>query len=170
MPPEETTAQVASKANKPSHAGAKVFVACKMETGLRLRVFKMMTEHEPTPMGPREVTVARFEREAYVNGVGKRLEAAPRCEVVAGYAITAGIDKDLWDRWLKDNEESEIWVNELIFAHEDADYLRGWCREHASAMSGTQPLSGGDDPRAPKTALKLEDEEGRAKNNPRRAA
>jgi hypothetical protein len=164
---EQATAQTAARANKHSHAGVKVTVACKMETGLRLAVYKMVEEREPTPMGPRDVTVARFEKEAYVNGVGKRFEAAPRCEVVAGFALTHGIEGALWDRWVADNINSPMVENHLIFAHEDADYLRGWCREHAVALSGTQQLSGGDDPRAPKAALKVTDEDGRAKASPR---
>lgn len=167
---DQQSAQTTSRLNKPSHAGAKVFVACKMETGLRLRVFKMMKEREPSPMGPREVEVARFEREVWVNGVGKRLEAAPSCEVVAGYAITAGIDKGVWDRWFVDNADSPVVENLLIFAHEDADNLRGWCRDHAETFSGTGQLSGGDDPRAPKGPQTVTDEDGRAKSSPRRAA
>jgi hypothetical protein len=151
-----------------SASGAKVTVACKMETGLRLRVFNMATSHEPVlGGGSREVKIARFAGEVWVNGVGKKIELAPKAEIVAGYALTHGIDRDHWAKWFADNEESDMVENQLIFAHEDPDYLRGWCREREAMRSGTEPLTGGDDARAPKSALRIEDEEGRAKSSPR---
>lgn len=165
----DQTAQ--AKSNRPTSAGAKVTVACKMETGLRLRTFNMIRHQEPVLGGGfREGKIAHFDREVWVNGVGKRMEQAPRCEVVGGYALTPGIDKDHWERWAKDNAESPIVQNELIFAHENADYVRDWCRERVAQTSGTQQLSGGDDPRAPKSNVVITDEDGRAKSNPRRAA
>lgn len=169
--PETQTARAAARVNKTAASGAKVTVASKMETGLRLRVFRFVEDREPVLGGGfRETKIARFDGEVVVNGVGKRLEAQPRCEVVNGYALTHGVDKDHWDRWLADNEASAIVLNGLIFADESADFVRDWCRENEARRSGLQALIGGDDPRAPRAQVPITDEDGRAKASPRQAA
>ncbi|MBV9997137.1 MAG: hypothetical protein JO127_18180, partial [Caulobacteraceae bacterium] len=112
----------AERNNRPESAGAKVTVASKLPMPYRMRVFKMTSFHEPVMGGgTRESRIAQFDREVFINGVSKRIEDQYGCEVVGGYALTYGVDKDLFDRWLAANKDEPIVTKNLIYAHESAE-------------------------------------------------
>jgi hypothetical protein len=51
--------------------------------------------------------------------------------IVGGYALTPGIDQDLWNRWLANNQDSDIVQRDLIFAGPDEAQVRAKARSKA---------------------------------------
>lgn len=118
--------------------GAAVDVCCKLPNGLHLAVFRMEDHVEPV-MGGGVRTVQRAvpEGRVTVRGTGRRLDD-PR--IVGGYAVTRGVDADLWARWMAQNKDSDIVRNGLIFADEKPAMATGKAKEQADIRSGLEPL------------------------------
>ncbi len=121
---------------------ATVTVACKVPNGLILRVFDMVDRDVPV-LGGGVKTV----KEAQVRGSSIKVlgPAAPfgqlpRAPIAGGYALTHGVDQAFFTEWLKQNAESELVKNGLIFAHEKADYLTKQAQEKEAVTSGLEPL------------------------------
>lgn len=147
------TAHTVSERNPASQSGAKVTIGCKMPNGLKLRVFEMKPFSEPVMGGGvRESKVAHLKGAIHVNGNAKRIEDQFGCEVVGGYAMTPNVDKDAWDRWLADNEDSPMVTNGLIFAHEDHGDAVAEAKVGKKVRSNMEPMEQdpADDPRTPK--------------------
>jgi hypothetical protein len=108
--------------------------------------------------GLRDVKVAHRIGEIYVNGVAKKIEQSFACEVIGGYALTRGVDKDLWDTWLADNLASPMVTRGLIFAHENYDRVADQAKELKDVRSNMEPMAfdPGADPRTPKGQVKIE--------------
>jgi hypothetical protein len=140
---------------QPSSAGAKVVVACKLPHGLRIRPFKMMNERELVlGGGSREQPVARAIGPAVlIQGTAVPYGTIPKCRMAAGYAITEGVDKDLWDSWFANNKDTAMVENGLIGAHDTAERAIDFAKEHAKTRSGMEPFLKKGDPRAPKSPL-----------------
>ena len=136
---------------KQSNSGETVTVACKLPHGLLLRVFDMVPTREPIMGGGyREVQMARECSEQYiVKGNAHAQNMAPSAPISGGYALTFGIPKDFWDRWLKENESSDVVKNNLIFANEKSDYVQDEAEEKAGLRSGLERL----DPNKPPKKL-----------------
>lgn len=123
-------------------AGSTVTVACKIPMGLVLRVFDMVPEREPVMGGGfREVTRAReFPKRAVINGFSYPQNAAPACAIVGGYALTPDVDRELWEKWLEQNKESDMVVNGLIFAHTTTSDATDQSKELEKTRSGLERL------------------------------
>lgn len=152
----------------PSSAGAKVTVACKLPNGLMLQADRMIPSRELVMGGgSREVMVAeKVGLPIQVHGTATSFGEMPKCRVVGGYALTPGVDKELWDQWLKSNENSAMVKNHLIFAYESMDDVEGQAKEQAEVRSGLEPFAKDKDPRAPRAPSNLTavgEEEGRAR-------
>lgn len=135
-----------------SSAGAKVTVALKHPSGIYLQLCKM-EEKEVLTAGDSFKTVkeaVRLEGRIRLNGTAIPFGVQPEYRIVAGYALTEGVDKDFFDEWMKQNADSALVKNELIFAYEKADSTTGKAKEHASSLSGLEPLMQTGDPRAPR--------------------
>lgn len=119
-----------------------VSVACKMPNGLQLRNFEMTSRQEPVMGGgTREVKFAAHTGESVtVYGPATPFGQAPRCLIVGGYAITPGIDADFFAKWLKDNAESDIVKNRVVFAHEKNDVTTDKAKAQAEVKSGMEPV------------------------------
>ncbi len=55
--------------------------------------------------------------------------------IVAGYALTSGIDKDVWDEWWARNQDADIVKRGMILAHENPNTVKSMVR----GISGTKP-------------------------------
>lgn len=119
-----------------------VTIACKMPNGLILRLFDMIDGSEPVMGGgTRSVKVAQEVSERVViHGFSHPQNAAPKALIVGGYALTSGVSKEFWDRWLKDNANTAIVKNRLIFAHEKQDNTKAEAREKKETRSGLERL------------------------------
>jgi hypothetical protein len=61
-------------------------------------------------------------------------------EVVAGFAITEGVDGEIFARWIDWNKDAPFVANRLIFGHEDGARVRDWAKAHGSVNSGMDPI------------------------------
>ncbi len=121
---------------------ASVTVACKLPAGLKLRVFDMIETQEPVMGGgSRTVKVARENpKSVTVKGWSHPQNMAPNAPIVEGFALTPNVDKDVWDAWLKDNADSDVVKNGLIFAHEKAGGAEAESKDKKSLRSGLERL------------------------------
>lgn len=138
--------------SEPATTGETVTVACNLPNGLILRVFDMVNVRRARPGGGfDEEPEARLAGEPFtLHGNRTSFGEEPKCKVVCGYALTRGVPKDLWDRWLEQNEDSDLVRNNLIHAHESMDEAADASEELDGTKSGLQPLNPGDDSRMPR--------------------
>lgn len=80
-------------------------------------------------------------------GFPKRPQTAGREEA---YALTPGVAADFWAEWLKQNEQSDIVRNGMIFAHAQPASLDKMADEREGVRTGLEPVDPDKDPRAPK--------------------
>ena len=132
-----------ARQNKETNSGETVTVACKLPHGLQLRVFDMVTIREPIMGGGfREVPVAQECPEQYVvKGNAHAQNMAPNAPITGGYALTFGIPKEFWERWVKDNAGSDVVKNNLIFANFKNDYVQGEAEDKKDLKSGLERLN-----------------------------
>jgi hypothetical protein len=119
-----------------------VVIACKLPHGIIIRDQEETIVHENVmgggtrkvklyrPVGPRIRVKGPVVPDAFIRSV----------EVVGGYAITEGVDADVFGRWMNWNKDAPYVVNKLIYGHEDRDNVLGWAREHGDVRSGVEPL------------------------------
>jgi hypothetical protein len=152
-----------------------VVVACKLPAGLLLRLHEVRKEAELVMGGgTREVLIARAVGEPVrINGTAapfghqRRDSAGEFVSMSGGYALTFGVDKDFWDKWLAQNAELDAVRNKLLFAHEKPVEVQAIAKDRVSLKTGLEPLTptladGGGrvyqtDPRAPRSIVKSED-------------
>lgn len=122
--------------------GATVSVACKLPHGLHIQLRK----NEKTKDG--EISI----------GVGEvvTLKGANAKDAVAGHGITHGVDKEMFDAWLKQEAHQPFVKNKLVFAQERENSVVAQAKEQAKNVSGFE----GIDPKKPGDGLKPTDYEG----------
>lgn len=120
-----------------------VTVACKMPNGLLLRLFNMEPYFENVlGGGKRETTKARqIGQTVKINGTATPFGSAPACLIVGGFAMTPGIDREFFDRWLEQNADSDVVKNGLIFAHGKATFATGKAKEMTLVRNGLEPIN-----------------------------
>lgn len=135
---------------------ATVTVGCKLPNGLYLRAFRMVTRTEAVlGGGVREYQIAEpIGEPVKINGYAAPFGMAPDAPISGGYALTSGIDEDLWNSWLEANKDSDLVRNNLIFASGRADHAQGRGREQAALRSGLEPLDPNNLPKGIETANK----------------
>lgn len=119
-----------------------VTVACKLPNGLILRVFQMVEHTEPVMGGGnKKVKVARQEgKSVTIRGCAVPFGATPSAPIIGGYALTSNVDADFFALWMKQNADSELVQNKLIFAHEKPDFAAGQANEQQEIRSGLEPI------------------------------
>lgn len=151
--PKQTQAPNGSETRRPSHAGAKVTVACNLPHGLLLRVFRPIKQRVVIGVGRHEM-IDMFEVDGapvHVFGVATEVGKVPRAPIVGGYALTKGVDKDFWDRWLEANEDSQMVKNKCVFAWEREGFAEGEAHENEGRKTNMEPFNpDGTDVRKPK--------------------
>lgn len=123
---------------------ATVTVACKVPNGLIMRVFEMIDTVEPSPMGARNIKKAQqVGKDIRIKGATTPTPNTMNYnQLMHGYGITQGVPKDVWDKWVKDNADSAIVQNKLIFAFEDPNqtFARAAKQRKEGLKSGLEPL------------------------------
>lgn len=142
---------------KPSSAGAKVTVYCKLPTGIRIRTFRMVEAREQVlGGGTREFSVAEpHGPEIIIWGNRFRIGDPQTHEVIGDFGVTHGVDKESWDQWAKDNAESAMVKNKLVFAAENREYGEDAAHDLRDVFSGLGPMAKDGDPRAPQPLANL---------------
>jgi hypothetical protein len=128
--------------------GACVVVACKYPPGFMMRVFEMVKVPQASPMGSIMVMEARQIGEPIkINGTSTPPGMIRDDPLVAGYALTRGVPKEMWDLWVEQNRDSDMVRNKLVFAHEKPDMVQG--RAVNQRKNGVQSGMEGLDPKNP---------------------
>lgn len=141
--------------NRPrAKSGQTVTVACKLPHGLALRLYDMVETNQPVMGGGMKVVkqAQQLPGEFMINGNAHAQNAGPACQITGGYALTPGVPKDFWDRWLEANKGSDMVRNNLIFAHEQTSSADGEAREKEKVRSGLERLDPNNLPRGLRTA------------------
>lgn len=124
--------------------GATVSVGLKLPHGLILKVYDMISSNELVMGGgTREVKKAQqmgetYLLKGYLTRKKNRKETAPL--VIGGYAITSGIPKDFFDKWLEQNKDSDLVRNNLIFAQGTSDRAGDQADDQESTKNGLEPI------------------------------
>jgi len=119
-----------------------VVVACKLPHGLILRVFEMVEFDEPVLGGGfRRSKISQERPERFtINGFSHPQNRAPSHAIVEGFALTPGVPKELWDRWLSQNQRSDMVKNGLIFAQPKTEMAEAASVERKKIKSGLERL------------------------------
>lgn len=144
------TSGASASANIPE--SGHVTVACKLPNGLKLQIYDMEEGSEPV-MGGGTKTVKRavsVGEPVKLNGVAVPFGKVPNYMIVGGYALTTGVDAQLFRRWMRDNWDSPIVTNKLILVHEDKVNVSDAAKDHDSIRSGLEPITPDKDPRIPR--------------------
>ncbi|EGT5722946.1 hypothetical protein FZI38_01155 [Cronobacter sakazakii] len=68
------------------------------------------------------------------------LNGANSSNVVGGYGLTEGVDKDAFEKWLEVHKNQPYVKNELVFAQAKANSAQSKATENASIKSGLEGL------------------------------
>ena len=92
---------------------ATVTVGCRIPNGLRLHVQKRLHDKDtPTPEGTR-----LFDDMGFIDLAPFSANAAPGVRTkTESFTV---VDKDLWDAWLAENEQSSIVTGGSVFKYEE---------------------------------------------------
>lgn len=144
--------QEAKPAKGASKTGETVTVACKMPHGIVIRGFRRSTRSVPVlGGGMRDETYFQPDgREVTILGNARPIGGDYRTRVVAGYALTQGVPKDLWDQWREANAAMPAVTNGLILAFPTTNEAAAEARKNVKVRSGLEPLDPNGDPRRPR--------------------
>lgn len=132
----------AVEAPAPKRSGAKLTVGCKLPHGLKLRIFRSEDIEVPnlgggTRMEKRAVQVGEtvtLKGNAVVFGV------IPEHLITGGFAMTSGVDADFFREWMRQNKDSDVVKQGLIFAQEKADDASAEAQEKRGLRSGLEQI------------------------------
>lgn len=132
-----------------------VTIACKLPNGMVLRLFQMTERAEQVlGGGQRKVKQAALIDRAPITIKGCATPFGVALQTFGGYALTTGVDKEFWEEWVKQNADSDILKNNLMFVQGDEYRAADQAKEQAEITSGLQPLNPDKDIRAPKRVTK----------------
>jgi hypothetical protein len=133
-----------------SRSKSTVAVGCRYPHGLLLRVFDMVGQREPLGGGRfADVKVAQARAEQ-VKLRGYLDPSIPLAVDSKGkYAVTRDVPADFFERWLKDNADSDIVKNEVVFCADSESELKAKGRDFKDERNGMQPV----DPKKPQERM-----------------
>jgi hypothetical protein len=119
-----------------------VTIACKLPHGLVLRVFDMVEFDEPVLGGGfRKSKISQERPERFViNGFSHPQNRAAAHPIIEGFALTPGVPKELWEKWLDQNRRSDMVKNGLIFAQPRSESAEAMAKERKATRSGLERL------------------------------
>ncbi len=74
------------------------------------------------------------------DGYNVTLNGANSSNVVGGYGLTEGVDKDAFEKWLEVHKNQLYVKNELVFAQSKANSAQSKANENASVKTGLEGL------------------------------
>lgn len=169
---EPAAPAIAAPAVKTAAKGGRTcIVACKLPSGLVLQLCKPSKYFEETRAGGR-IERTRYDKmgpSIIVRGPAQPNGQVPkgykRPEVEGGYALTYNVDADFFEEWMRQNADTAIVQNKIIFAAGTRDATLGEAQDMHETRSGLEALEPDNDPRAPKSldpnVSTIETEEGR---------
>jgi hypothetical protein len=131
-----------------------VTIALKHPTGIVLEAFEKVATKVPDGGGRmREEMLYRSTGKQYpLYGNRVPMGMTPNYKIIAGYALTPGIPRDVWEAWKEQHHDSPLLdqANPLIFAHESLEQVEDFAEEGRQLRHGFEPLRKTDDPRVAK--------------------
>lgn len=144
-----------------------VTVACALPHGFRMQLQEPVTIPAPSRDDPtRKETINRFTGKTIViNGPApnrdpKRAMDGSAIPVQGGYALTYGVDKDIWDKWREQMKEWPPLATGQIIAHERDDAVKGEARSGKHGPSGFEPFNPSKPPDEFAGKIKTADKQG----------
>lgn len=68
------------------------------------------------------------------------LKGANSSDVIGGYGLTEGVDKDAFEKWLVAHKDQPYVKNELVFAQAKTNSARDKAKENAKVKTGLEGL------------------------------
>ena len=125
--------------------GTTVTVACKMPHGLNCRLFRTVPRPEPLPGGGvKMVEMAEpipgrsFQLNGYL--IPAKGEEPPPPAHPGAFALTHGVDKEMFEEWLRQNEDLDLVRAGLVFAHEKDNEVKAYTKDNKELKSGLEPI------------------------------
>lgn len=116
-----------------------VTVCCKLPNGIVIQAHKMIEVDEPTPSGGRRVKKGVPVGKAFTCR-GVSVPFGFQANLVNGFALTPGVDADVWAAWLEANKESDFVVNRLVFAFAKESDVMSETRAMQEQRTGLEPI------------------------------
>jgi hypothetical protein len=124
-----------------------VTVACKIPNGLMLQVFVSTDAEEPVMGGgSRKIKQAHVAQRVRINGPAVPEGRGSPYPIFYDYALTHGVDADLFAKWLEQNKDSDFVTKGFVKAAAKAFDLEVFAKEHADAKTGLERLNRKDLP------------------------
>jgi hypothetical protein len=139
-PRRPTTAQAYTP---PTRNGETVFVGLKLASGLVLEAFEEYEVNTPTPMGFMKEKLNRRTGERCIlkgNSANAALQKSGYLLESGGFAITAGVPKDLFEHWCVQNKESGLVTEGLIFSADSYEDAAQEGHNRMAIRSGLEPI------------------------------
>ena len=125
----------------PATGTETVVVGCKVPNGIILREFRMVETAIRLPMGVVTDKIGQETGKRFtVRGPALAFGQIPNVPIVGGYALTAGVPRDLARTWFEQNQDSEIVKNNLMFFEDTMERATARAKEGAAIKSGLEPL------------------------------
>jgi hypothetical protein len=154
-------AQPIDKTDTKVPEGARtVTVACRHPAGLVLQLCAETSYMDPHTN--REVKqYLKTGEQIKLNGFAVSRGADFNPETVqplaGGFGLTHGVPGDFFREWMRQNKDSDIVRNGLVFCHEKSEDVVAKAKERAKDVtSGLEPLRPDKDPRSPRGIKKAE--------------
>lgn len=117
--------------------GETVTVASKLPMNLVLHLEEPFEQKEATPMGHLNVTRhRRLEHTVMINGMSQHVGEAASVPLQNGFALTHGVDKDFWDKWLSAHLDYAPIVSGMLYAVPKKQDAKVETKSRASIKSG----------------------------------
>jgi hypothetical protein len=129
----------AASTSRPVSGTDTVTIACKIASGVQLRLFEWVEAAEPLPGGGTRTIKLAMERETFtLKGCALLHPALPQGP--GGYALTHGVPRAFWEEWLKNNHDSMLVKNGLVFAANSEARATDQAKEQSELKSGLEPI------------------------------
>ena len=120
-----------------------VTVICKIPQGIILQLHELRKVREVAPQGYREVEqYFPVEEPIEINGPAHGQNEGPRHLAYNGFAVTTGVPKDIWDRWMEETGKHLPAVkNGLLQAFSDKPHAADAAKENRAAKTGLERIN-----------------------------
>ena len=187
MPDNDTMQrrEPAKAVQRPATGTDTIAVLCNLPSGIILQIYDVEEVVSFLPNG-REIrenmsTVNLDYGQYALNGVAEFSTLAiagrdvPDYRVIrgatpgTGWALTTGIPRDFWERWLKDNARNPVVTGEHVKAANTESRAVSLAKDLKDSKSGFQPLNQSGDYRVPNGVRRFDRNDMQTSNSPQEA-
>ncbi len=132
----------------PATGTSTVVIGCKVPNGIIMREFKMVERTiKIHGMVSTEELAQETGKRFTVRGPALAFGQIPNIPIAGGFALTPGVPADLARTWFKQNADSDIVQNQLIFMESTVERAQARAVELSSIKSGLESLDPANLPR-----------------------